>query len=434
MNGTIPTTETFFLASKRSEIALLQQLMASCELVTQVSNLIHELQRERGLSNVFLASGGLRFARQRLEQIPSSVDAEQGFKNRLQQLDIESWTRVGSARLFNNIAYALHGLDGLDALREKIGHRSLSATESTQAFNRLITALLSVIFEAADISDDPEITRALVAMFNFMQGKEYAGQERAWAVIGFAAGEFDQSLLQRLSDLVDSQQHSFRTFEEFAQAPPIASWRELESHGETQEFLRLRLLIARVQPGTGLPSEISEVWYDAATRRIDRMQQLERQLADTLLQLSRQRVREANKELKKHHDSLELIASLREPSASPLTMLLDPEQPFTLTEAGSSGAAGSDWVHSLYGLVKQQAEGLKQMHDELAAARQALSDRKTLERAKGLLMQYRGLNEEQAYRLLQQTSMAQNRSLAAVAHKLITDIDQLKGKPGGLQH
>ncbi|WP_188749087.1 nitrate- and nitrite sensing domain-containing protein [Marinobacterium zhoushanense] len=434
MTGNALATETFFLASKRSEIALLRQLMASCELVTQVSNLIHELQRERGLSNVFLASKGVRFARQRLQQIPTALHAEQGFRCRLEQLDIESWTRVGSARLFNNIAYALHGLDGLQALREQIGQRALTATESTQAFNRLITALLSVIFEAADISDDPEITRALVAMFNFMQGKEYAGQERAWAVIGFAAGEFDQALLHRLSDLVDSQQQSFHTFEEFAQAAPIDGWRELENHEETLEFLRLRLLIARVQPGTGLPSEISEVWYDAATRRIDRMQQLERQLADALLQLSQQRVREANKELKKHHDSLELIASLHEPGASPLTMLLAPEQAPAPTEAGSSGATSSDWVHSLYGLVRQQAEGLKQMHDELTAARQALSDRKTLERAKGLLMQFRGLTEEQAYRLLQQTSMAQNRSLAAVAQKLIADIEQLKGKSNGLPH
>ncbi|MBR9882323.1 MAG: ANTAR domain-containing protein [Oceanospirillales bacterium] len=375
----------------------------------------------------------MHYCRQRAEHIPNTIQAEAEFRYSLEHLDIESWARVGSARLFNNIAYALHGLDGLSELRKRIGDQALSATESTQAFNRLMTALLSVIFEAADISDDPEITRALVAMFNFMQGKEYSGQERAWAVIGFAAGGFDEPLLHRLSDLIASQQQCFHTFEEFAQTSHIDSWHALEKEPETQEFQRLRQVISRLTPGSALPSEISEVWYEVATRRIDRMQQLERQLSDALLQLSQQRVRQANKELKKHHDSLQLIASLHEPGPSPLTTLLDPEHAPIPTEAGSSGAAGSDWVHSLYGLVKQQAEGLKQMHDELAAARQALSDRKTLERAKGLLMQYQGLSEEQAYRKLQQSSMAQNRSLADVARKLIDDIDQLRGKGSDLR-
>ena len=47
-----------------------------------------------------------------------------------------------------------------------------------------------IIFEAADIASDPTITRLLVALFNFMQAKEYAGQERAWGRYWFRRNSF----------------------------------------------------------------------------------------------------------------------------------------------------------------------------------------------------------------------------------------------------
>jgi len=52
---------------------------------------------------------------------------------------------------------------------------------------------------------------------------------------------------------------------------------------------------------------------------------------------------------------------------------------------------------------------------ELQAARRALSERKVIERAKGMLMARLGLTEEAAFRALQKASMDQNRRLLDVA-------------------
>ncbi|WP_432697408.1 nitrate- and nitrite sensing domain-containing protein [Marinobacterium sp. YM272] len=421
MSDSQHSTEDFFLASKRSEIASLKQLMASCTLVTQVSNLIHELQRERGLSNLFLSSGGTRLSEQRHAQVTSSRQAEAALRAGLDLIDIDAGPLAGRARLFNNIAHVLQGLDALPGLRQGVDEQSLSARESTQAYSRLMQALLSVIFEAADISDDPEITRELVAMFNFMQGKEYAGQERAWTVSGIATGEFSAELLDQLRNLVAAQDHCFNTFKEFCKPPQLKAWTALQSSAETTEFMRLRQVIARIEPGSGVPPDISEVWYDLATQRIDAMQTLEQELADVLLELSAQRVEQADQELKQQRDTL---AALDTPATSPLTMLLGSGGPLQ-ENLPQTGSVGPDWVRSLYGLVQQQSESLKKMNDELSAARQALYERKKLERAKGLLMQYQGLDEEQAFRTLQQSAMTQNKRLIDVAERVITDVERL---------
>jgi response regulator NasT len=56
---------------------------------------------------------------------------------------------------------------------------------------------------------------------------------------------------------------------------------------------------------------------------------------------------------------------------------------------------------------------------ELAQARQQLSDRKRIERAKGILMASRGLDEETAYRELRRMAMDRGSTLADIAQRII---------------
>ena len=68
----LTTSEDFLLAAKHAEIAALQQLQVNCRLVGRVTELIHELQRERGLSNIYLVSDGQRYAQQRADELRST--------------------------------------------------------------------------------------------------------------------------------------------------------------------------------------------------------------------------------------------------------------------------------------------------------------------------------------------------------------------------
>jgi response regulator NasT len=68
---------------------------------------------------------------------------------------------------------------------------------------------------------------------------------------------------------------------------------------------------------------------------------------------------------------------------------------------------------------------MRQMQSELDAAKQALEDRKTIDRAKGFLMRQRGLSEDAAYSLMRKTAMDQGRKVIDVAHALVTAADLL---------
>lgn len=63
---------------------------------------------------------------------------------------------------------------------------------------------------------------------------------------------------------------------------------------------------------------------------------------------------------------------------------------------------------------------VRRMRAELAETKKALEDRKVIDRAKGLLMRARGIDEEAAYGLLRRTAMEQNRRIVDVAQALVT--------------
>lgn len=134
------------------------------------------------------------------------------------------------------------------------------------------------------------------------------------------------------------------------------------------------------------------------------------------------------------------LESLREAGAAnprPVVMFADRSTP-GLAEAALEAGVAAYVVDGLSpGRVRSILEvaigrfGLMQkLRADLKKAQADLASRKTIERAKGLLMSERGLDEEAAYRLLRKLAMDSGRPLAAVASDLITFAEVLKGKDG----
>ena len=80
---------------------------------------------------------------------------------------------------------------------------------------------------------------------------------------------------------------------------------------------------------------------------------------------------------------------------------------------------------SVLGLVQEQSQRLQSMQAEIDKTRVALNERKTIERAKGVLMNLRQLTESEAHKLMRQTAMNQNRRMLEVAEAMLSTADLL---------
>ncbi len=423
MKGYSDATKRFLLAAKNAEIQALQQLSSNCKIVTAVTAMIHQMQRERGCSNIYLASKGERFASQRSSQLANSDSAEEALRSQLKSLYLNGRETASNMRLLNSITLASQGMDNLSLLRDEVNQHSITPLDSTRAYSRLIAGLLAVIFEAADVAGDPSITRLLVALFNFIQGKEYAGQERAWGALGFAETHFNKNLCERLEQLQVAQQHSFEVFSEFAQDEEKVLFESMITSQVSNDLARLRDMIRQLADGSPIAGEISEVWYDITTARIDEMQRIEEHLAQRLISVAQDRVAQADAELRNHKTLLKQLDNELPGDAPPITMLFDPAMPglqgLDETEAETSAAASLNAHRSFYDLLRAQADHIKQVSTELEEAKRAINEQKMIDRAKLLIMQNLNMTEDQAYRRLQKSAMDENCRLAEVALKVV---------------
>ena len=84
-------------------------------------------------------------------------------------------------------------------------------------------------------------------------------------------------------------------------------------------------------------------------------------------------------------------------------------------------------VNSIVEVACARFDELQRLKDELADANLKLTERKQVERAKGLLMQSRGISEDEAYHALRKLAMSKKQRLGDVAQQLI-DTAALLGK------
>ena len=83
-------------------------------------------------------------------------------------------------------------------------------------------------------------------------------------------------------------------------------------------------------------------------------------------------------------------------------------------------------VKSIVDVACARFEEFQSLRTELADTRSKLAERKTVERAKGLLMKSRGVDEERAYQMLRKLAMDRGKPLAEVA-KQVVDLGDLLG-------
>lgn len=402
------SASAFLLAARQCEIAELEQLAQTSELVGVIGRFTHALQRERGLSNVYLASGGSRLGPQRQAQVAESDTLEAEVRARFELLDTAAGQVRNGSRLFSRVALALHALDGLPQLRQRIAARQPAPREAVAAYVKLVTSLLAVVFEAADSATDPTISRALVAMFNFMQGKEFAGQERAFGAAVFAAGQADAGTQHQWRHLIESQHACFQVFLDFSSPEVVQADQDGQDFRNLAEIERLRRIgcttLAR------LDTNLSQVWFDACSQRIDAMRLVEDALAANLRSLCEQKIAQARLELRDQRALLATLAGQAEAG--------DPPTQF-----------GPQLERSILGMVQEQSRRLQAVSDELDTVRASLNERKVIERAKGLLMAHRHLSEDDAYKTLRQMAMNQNRRLVDVADAVLAMAEVLPAAP-----
>lgn len=125
-------------------------------------------------------------------------------------------------------------------------------------------------------------------------------------------------------------------------------------------------------------------------------------------------------------DAIESMRVLQRDEPRPVVMFVDQSDPASIGAAVEAGVA----AYVIEGLSPRRVRAVvdvaiarfrahQALREELAEAKGALEERKVIERAKGLLMRARGMDEEAAYRAMRRMAMDQGQRLIDVARGVV---------------
>ena len=117
----------------------------------------------------------------------------------------------------------------------------------------------------------------------------------------------------------------------------------------------------------------------------------------------------------------------------PIAMFVDQSDTAAIEAAVDAGVSAyivnglkKERIKSILDLCVSRFNAFARLQEELERTRTELSERKVIDRAKGILMQIRNISEADAYALLRKTAMNENKRLGQIAQSVVTAAELLK--------
>lgn len=241
------------------EYRIAEQSKSFIELVdisSAMSNLVHELQKERGMSAGFLKSGGTSFATQLIEQ-RRNADAA------LAVLQKYNTSRFGNE--FNTLVAGIYShLEALPAMRQSISALSVPAGDAVAYYTDANTKLLNSFAFSATLAPSVTVSNDIVAVANLLLAKERAGIERAVGAGGFASG-FAPAAIAKFNRLIIMQDSFLYVFNEFANSDQL----KLLTNAQSGEAWKAVDQLRNIALSADTSRVSSEQWFATITQKIN---------------------------------------------------------------------------------------------------------------------------------------------------------------------
>jgi response regulator NasT len=132
-------------------------------------------------------------------------------------------------------------------------------------------------------------------------------------------------------------------------------------------------------------------------------------------------------------DSLEQMFQVSRAVRRPIAMFVDQSDSAMIQASVDAGVSAyivdglkKERIKPILDLCVSRFNAFSKLQDELDRTKNALEERKVIDRAKGILMKLKGLTEEEAYVLMRSTAMREKKKIGEIAQSILTASELLK--------
>jgi methyl-accepting chemotaxis protein len=257
-----------------NEMADVEQMI---KMNVEISALVHELQKERGMTAGFLGSKGKKFSSELPTQRRLTDEKRANLDSFLTGFD----QSILDSQL---LSQTLNGLKNITSIRNTVSSLKISTKEAISFYTNLNDKFLATIGLVSKKSSNATIASMTVSYVNFLYGKERSGIERAVLSNVFSSNKFSEGMLEKAISLKAMQNTFFGRYKSSATPEQIQEFDALEKSDVSREVNKMRGIayIAGLTASLDGFGVDASYWFKIATKRINALKKLEDQLSAVL--------------------------------------------------------------------------------------------------------------------------------------------------------
>ncbi len=282
MQTAVPVIVILILASlvmnfTYSKVKELDDIQQSSKLLNSISFLIHETQKERGMTAGFIGSNGKNFKDMLSQQRNLTNNRLKELKGVIAKVNIKAI----DIKTSDAIDKALKDTTKIKEIRLKVDSLSIKIPKVMSYYTNMNTKFLNTIVKISNFSSSPEVTKQIIAYFNFLMSKERAGIERAIGTNISSLDYFKNGSETKFSSLIVSQNSYMSSFKEYASEDALAFYSKTLNNNSVKEVKRMRKVILNTK-GIGGFGVDGGYWFTTITKKLGLLKKTENSIVLSL--------------------------------------------------------------------------------------------------------------------------------------------------------
>ncbi|WP_198304761.1 methyl-accepting chemotaxis protein [Arcobacter vandammei] len=344
----IPLTVVILLAAKLSLDSYLssknlKDLDSVVVLSTKVGALVHETQKERGMTAGFIGSKGERFKVELPAQRLLVDDRIKDLNNFLTTFEKDHYR----SDFISNLENSLKNLDKLEDIRKNVNSFSIKAPVAIDYYTITNAYLLNILSSVVKISNSANISKELISYMSILLAKEQTGIERAVGTNTFAQNRFTEGLKAKFYTVVAEQNVYTNQFFKVStkESTEFYDNNVVGKSVEAVEDMRKIALYQNLEENFNVDST---VWFKEITLKIDLLKKVEDFVSSHLMQEIEKELNVANRDM--------IVFGLLSIFGIVITMILSRTIAFTILIDVASVKAG---VEDFFAFINFQKDDIK---------------------------------------------------------------------------
>ncbi len=246
-------------------------------LATKISALVHETQKERGMTAGYLGSKGTKFADKLPNQRKLTNKVYKEFLKFNKTIDYS----IYPIEFTKDSKQAINMMENIAPIRSNVDSLNITTAKAIGYYTKNNSLFLNMINSSVKLNRVPEVIKDVAAFNAFLQAKERAGIERAVGANTLALDKYGPNMRSKFINLISAQDSYLSTFKGYSSIIENDHFNKTMVGSDIDEVNRIRKVLIDATEHGGFNIN-AEYWFKTITIKIGLLKKTENYIRDNI--------------------------------------------------------------------------------------------------------------------------------------------------------